>query len=184
MARPSTSSRRAPSWRSSRPPGRRGHHNLVSPLGPATMGPPTSCAGFNRPTDIVGVAPRIARLRSKGRPTQTIALRKGSAAINKAKRSTAREEGPGRPHARTHEGHRRVRAQHRALRVLTGRQPDRREPMRARALSGSDAQSGARGDHRRAPVVDCVDDLRGVDAVEIDRRHAEVDVAELALDHL
>jgi len=35
-----------------------------------------------------------------------------------------------------------------------------------------------------APVVDGVDDLRGVDAVEIDRRHAEVDVAELALDHL
>ena len=53
-----------------------------------------------------------------------------------------------------------------------------------RSGSGSDAQSGARGDHRRAPVVDCVDDLRGVDAVEIDRRHAEVDVAELALDHL
>ena len=36
----------------------------------------------------------------------------------------------------------------------------------ARALSGSDAQ------------------FAGVDAVEIDRRHAEVAVAELALDHL
>lgn len=59
------------------------------------MGSPTSCAGFNRPTDIVGVAPRIARLRSNGGPTQTIALRKGSAAINKAKRSTAPKKDQG-----------------------------------------------------------------------------------------
>src|SRR5919106_1779636 len=33
-------------------------------------------------------------------------------------------------------------------------------------------------------LCDGVDDLGRVDAVEIDRRHAEVDVAELALDHL
>lgn len=59
------------------------------------MGSPTSCAGFNRPTDIVGVAPRIARLRSNGGPTHTIALRKGSVAINKAKRSTAPKKDQG-----------------------------------------------------------------------------------------
>jgi hypothetical protein len=64
-------------------------------------GSPTPCAGFNRPTDIVGVAPRIARLRSNGGATQTIALRKGSAAINKAKRSTApKKDGGGRMRAR------------------------------------------------------------------------------------
>jgi hypothetical protein len=32
--------------------------------------------------------------------------------------------------------------------------------------------------------VDRVDDLGPVDAIEVDRRHAEVDVAELALDDL
>ena len=56
------------------------------------MGSPTSCAGFSRPTDIVGVAPRIARLRSNGGPTQTIALRKGSAAINRVDR-TEKDQG-------------------------------------------------------------------------------------------
>src|SRR5215211_5767921 len=44
--------------------------------------------------------------------------------------------------------------------------------------------SPARGDRRCPPVVDGVDDLRGIDAAEIDRRDAEVDVAELSLDHL
>src|SRR5918993_675847 len=38
------------------------------------------------------------------------------------------------------------------------------------------------GDHRRAAGVDGVDDLGVVDALEIDRRDAEVAVAELALD--
>jgi hypothetical protein len=133
MARPSAFSRERPRGARRSRPGRRRHHNPVSPLGPATIGSPTSCAGFNRPTDIVGVAPSIARLRSNGGPTQTIALRKGSAAINKAKRSTAPNKDQG-GRKRTHEGHRRVRAQHRAPRVLTGRQPDRREPLESRRL--------------------------------------------------
>jgi hypothetical protein len=58
-------------------------------LGPRRWGRPLPTPGFNRPTDILGVAPRIARLRNNDGPTQTMALRKGSAAINKAKRSTA-----------------------------------------------------------------------------------------------
>jgi hypothetical protein len=70
-------------------------------LGPRRWGRPLPTPGFNRPTDIVGVAPRIARLRSNGGPTQTIALRKGSAAINKAKRSTApKKDQGGRKRAR------------------------------------------------------------------------------------
>jgi len=61
-------------------------HNLVSTLGPAgacqRFGPPA-------PKDIVNKNPRIGKLKRNGGPTQTIALRKRSPAINKAKRSTA-----------------------------------------------------------------------------------------------
>jgi len=39
-------------------------------------------------TDIVGVAPRIGKLKRHGGPTRTIALREGSPAVNQAKRSS------------------------------------------------------------------------------------------------
>jgi hypothetical protein len=48
----------------------------------------------------------------------------------------------------------------------------------------SDPQSGAGGDHGRSACVDRLDDLGCIDPVEIDRRHAKVDMAELALDHV
>ena len=57
-------------------------HNLISFIGMS------DCRGFDRPTDLLR-APRIGKLKRNGGPTQTIALRKGSPAINKAKRSTA-----------------------------------------------------------------------------------------------
>jgi hypothetical protein len=63
-------------------------HNLVSTLRPFEAGDPT-CSGFDRPTDIVGVGPRIGKPRRNGGPTKTIALRKGSPAIGKARRTTA-----------------------------------------------------------------------------------------------
>jgi len=62
-------------------------HNLVS-----TDGPGNACDGFgppNGPGDIVNKNPRIGKLKRNGGPTRTIALRKRSPAINKAKRSTA-----------------------------------------------------------------------------------------------
>jgi CSLREA domain-containing protein len=65
-------------------------HNLVSRLGPPAMtASGVTCEGFDRPTDLVGLTPRIGKLKRNGGPTQTIALRKRSGAINKAKRSTA-----------------------------------------------------------------------------------------------
>jgi hypothetical protein len=47
----------------------------------------------------------------------------------------------------------------------------------------SEPKRRADRDHRRATGVDGFDDLGVVDALEIDRGHAEVSVAELALDH-
>ena len=44
-------------------------------------------------------------------------------------------------------------------------------------------QSGGSRDHRRSARVNGVDDLRVVDASEIDRGDPEVGVAELSLDH-
>jgi len=63
-------------------------HNLVS-----TLGPGGACEGFGpaagRASDIVGAGPRIGKLKRNGGPTKTLALRKRSPAINKAKRTTA-----------------------------------------------------------------------------------------------
>ena len=47
---------------------------------------------------------------------------------------------------------------------------------------GSESQAGAGGDHRRPSAVDGVDDLGGVDALQIGAGHPEVRVTELALD--
>ena len=47
------------------------------------------CDGFDRPTDRVRSNPRIGKLKRNGGPTQTIALRKRSPAINKASRASA-----------------------------------------------------------------------------------------------
>ena len=45
------------------------------------------------------------------------------------------------------------------------------------------AQTGRRGDHRRASRVNGVNDLRVVDGLEINRRDPEMGMPELALDH-
>ncbi|HEX5469888.1 MAG TPA: right-handed parallel beta-helix repeat-containing protein [Gaiellaceae bacterium] len=63
-----------------------GHNMLV------TRGPMDACSGFEAPSDRVGGHLRLGKLMRNGGATKTIALRKGSAAINKADASTA----PGR----------------------------------------------------------------------------------------
>jgi len=63
------------------------NNNLIS-----TTAPGGQCDGFGPaggPKDIIGANPKIGKLKRNGGPTKTIALRKGSPAINKAKRSTA-----------------------------------------------------------------------------------------------
>jgi hypothetical protein len=49
-------------------------------------------------------------------------------------------------------------------------------------VSEGEREAGAGGDHGWSAGVDGFDDLAGVDALEVDRGHAEVAVAELALD--
>jgi len=48
---------------------------------------------------------------------------------------------------------------------------------------GHSVQAGRGRDHRCGPRVDRLNDLRGVDPLQIDRRDPEVGVSELALDH-
>ncbi len=55
--------------------------------------------------------------------------------------------------------------------------------MGHRAFPSSAAQQGVDLDHRGVAGVDGVDDLGVVDALEVDRRDAEVAVTKLALDH-
>jgi trimeric autotransporter adhesin len=59
-------------------------HNLLSSLGPST-----SCLGFEHPSDRVRANPRIGKLANNGGPTKTIALKAKSAAVDTAKRATA-----------------------------------------------------------------------------------------------
>jgi hypothetical protein len=54
-----------------------GGHNLVAP---ADIG----CSEFNQPSDRTAANPKIGKLAKNGGPTKTIALKKGSPAINKA----------------------------------------------------------------------------------------------------
>lgn len=53
------------------------------------VGSTASCTGFTEPPDIIGENPRLANLAANGGPTKTLALRRGSPAINAA--------GPGSP---------------------------------------------------------------------------------------
>jgi CSLREA domain-containing protein len=53
-----------------------GGHNL--------LGSNTDCAGFDGPGDFVSSNPKLGTLKNNGGPTQTVALKKGSPAINKA----------------------------------------------------------------------------------------------------
>src|SRR5215211_179531 len=48
----------------------------------------------------------------------------------------------------------------------------------------SEPETGGRGDHGCSPVMDRVDDLGVVDALQVGRGDAEIAVAELALDHV
>jgi CSLREA domain-containing protein len=59
-------------------------HNLISSTGPFN-----SCVGFDQAGDKVRSNPRLGQLKKNGGPTKTVALLKGSPALNGAKRSTA-----------------------------------------------------------------------------------------------
>lgn len=56
-------------------------HNLLST--------DSNCGGFDQPGDRVKSNPKIGKLKSNGGPTKTVALKKGSPAINKAQKSSA-----------------------------------------------------------------------------------------------
>jgi len=59
-------------------------HNLLS-----TTGPTTACSGFDQDGDLVNPSPGLGKLHRNGGPTKTIALLKGSPAINQADRDTS-----------------------------------------------------------------------------------------------
>ena len=61
-----------------------------------------------------------------------------------------------------------------------------REPLLCRCGSASEGEceAGAGGVHGWSAGVDRFDDFAGVDALEIDRGHAEVAMAELALNDI
>jgi CSLREA domain-containing protein len=53
-------------------------------LGHNLLGTDADCAGFDATGDFVNANPKLGQLKSNGGPTQTVALKKGSPAINKA----------------------------------------------------------------------------------------------------
>jgi hypothetical protein len=53
-------------------------------LGHNLIGNDTDCQGFSASGDFVNPNPKLGKLKSNGGPTQTVALKKGSPAINKA----------------------------------------------------------------------------------------------------
>ena len=59
-------------------------HNLLS-----TKGPAGACQGFDEPSDLVRGHPRLGDLKQNGGATKTIALRRGSPAINHANPASA-----------------------------------------------------------------------------------------------
>jgi hypothetical protein len=58
-----------------------GGHNLI--------GDDSDCPGFDATGDFVNSNPKLGRLKNNGGPTQTVALKKGSPAINKADKQSA-----------------------------------------------------------------------------------------------
>jgi CSLREA domain-containing protein len=58
-------------------------HNLLSELDT------DSCEGFDATGDFVNSNPKLGKLKNNGGPTQTVALKKGSPAINKADKQSA-----------------------------------------------------------------------------------------------
>lgn len=54
--------------------------------------------------------------------------------------------------------------------------------MSGAAVGCSESKRRVDRDHRRSPTVDGVEDLRVVDALQLDRRGPQVAVAKLALD--
>jgi CSLREA domain-containing protein len=58
-----------------------GGHNLI--------GDDSDCPGFDATGDFVNSNPKLGRLKNNGGPTQTVALKKGSPAINKADKQAA-----------------------------------------------------------------------------------------------
>jgi CSLREA domain-containing protein len=58
-----------------------GGHNLI--------GDDSDCAGFDATGDFVNSNPKLGQLKNNGGPTQTVALKKGSPAINKADKQSA-----------------------------------------------------------------------------------------------
>jgi hypothetical protein len=49
----------------------------------------TDCGGFTGPRDTVRTNPRVGKLRVNGGPTKTVALKRGSAAIGRARKPSA-----------------------------------------------------------------------------------------------
>jgi hypothetical protein len=61
-----------------------GGHNLI--------GDDTDCPGFDATGDFVNSNPKLGKLKNNGGPTQTVALKKGSPAINKAAKSAPNKD--------------------------------------------------------------------------------------------
>jgi CSLREA domain-containing protein len=61
-------------------------HNLLSELDT------DSCEGFDASGDLVNSNPKLGKLKRNGGPTQTVALKKGSPAINKAAKSAPNKD--------------------------------------------------------------------------------------------
>jgi hypothetical protein len=65
-------------------------------LGHNLVGDDTDCQGFTGTGDIVNANPKLGQLKSNGGPTQTVALKKGSPAINKAGNSAPNKDQRGK----------------------------------------------------------------------------------------
>jgi CSLREA domain-containing protein len=66
--------------------------NLFDSLGHNLLSEDTDCDGFDASGDFVNSNPKLGQLKNNGGPTQTVALKKGSPAINKAKQSAPNKD--------------------------------------------------------------------------------------------